>query len=112
LNPRWTTGSRLAVRYGREKVQQLPWAEGRRWLVATRLGYKFTEDTKLNLEYRLLKDLRANDQKDGSLVELVHRFGGKIEMGVGVNFSGFSDDLRQMDCTEKGAFLRITGVLQ
>jgi len=112
FSSKWSLGSRLAMRYGREKIWQLPWADSRRWLVATRMGYKFAENTKLNLEYRLLKDLRARDQKEGTVIELVRRFNDKIEVGIGVNYSGFSDDLGQMDYTEKGAFLRITGVLQ
>ena len=104
--------NRVAVRYGREKMRQFPWVESRRWLVTTKMGYRFTDSTRLNFEYRLLRDLRANDKKQGTVVELVHRFGKMLEVGVGVNYSGFSDDLGLMDYTEQGAFLRMTGVLQ
>ena len=38
--------------------------------------------------------------------------GETLRLGVGANYSGFSDDLGLMDYTEQGAFLRMTGVLQ
>ena len=76
------------------------------------MGYKFTDSTTLNLEYRLLRDLRAEDKKEGSVVGVGTPLSKMLEVGIGVNYSGFSDDLGLLDYTDEGAFLRITGVLQ
>jgi len=112
LSSKWRLGTKLALRYGKEKTLALPWAQSERWLVATRMGYNIAQNTQLNIEYRLLKDIRAQDQKQGSVIELVQRFNGSIEVGLGVNYAGVSDDLGQMDYTEQLGYLRITGVLQ
>ena len=36
----------------------------------------------------------------------------KLEVGIGLNYAGFSDDLGIMDYTEQRGYLRITGVLE
>ena len=59
----------------------------------------------------MLKDLQADDQQEGSAIELVRRF-ENIEVGIGFNHAGFSDDLGIMDYTEQRGYLRITGVLE
>jgi len=46
------------------------------------------------------------------VIELVRRFNNKIEVGIGVNYAGFSDDLGLNDYTEQRGYLRITGVLE
>jgi len=112
LSSKWSLGAKLALRQGEEKVQDLPWADSRRWLVASRIGYGLFEDAKLNIEYRLLKDIRARDRKDGVVIELAKRFNQKIEVAVGINYAGFSDDLGLMDYTEQRGYLRITGVME
>ena len=111
LNTKWRIGAKLAARYGDEKMPQLPWTETERWLGAMRVGYRFNPDTTLFMEYRMLKDLQAIDQQEGSVIELVRRF-DKIEVGIGFNHAGFSDDLGIMDYTEQRGYLRITGVLE
>ena len=111
LNTKWRVAAKLAARYGDEKLPQLPWTETERWLGAMRVGYRFNPDTTLFMEYRMLKDLQAIDQQEGSVIELVRRF-EKIEVGIGLNYAGFSDDLGIMDYTEQRGYLRITGVLE
>ena len=111
LSTQWRFGAKLAARYGDEKMPELPWAKTERWLGATRLGYRFNPETTLFVEYRMLKDLQADDQQEGSVIELVRRF-EKIEVGIGFNHAGFSDDLGIMDYTEQRSYLRITGALE
>ena len=59
----------------------------------------------------MLRDLQAKDQKEGTVIELVRRF-DNIEVGIGVNYAGFSDDLGIMDYTEQRSYLRITTVFE
>jgi hypothetical protein len=112
LNAKWRIGGKLAARHGEQKMFDMPWNDTRRWLLATRVGYRLQQDTLLNIEYRLLKDQTADDQRDGTVIELVRRFNNKIEVGIGVNYAGFSDDLGLNDYTEQRGYLRITGVLE
>ncbi|MGB1159178.1 MAG: hypothetical protein ACPG3V_07225, partial [Porticoccaceae bacterium] len=112
LNAKWRIGGKLAARHGEQKMFDMPWNDTRRWLLATRVGYRLQQDTLLNIEYRLLKDQTADDQRDGTVIELVRRFNNKIEVGIGINYAGFSDDLGLNDYTEQRGYLRITGVLE
>ena len=76
-----------------------------------RLGYRFNPDITLYAEYRMLRDLQAKDQKEGTVIELVRRF-DNIEVGIGFNCAGFNDDLGIMDYTEQRSYLRITTVFE
>ena len=111
LNTKWRIGAKLAARYGEEKMPQLPWTETERWLGTMRLGYRFNPDITLYAEYRMLRDLQAKDQKEGTVIELVRRF-DNIEVGIGFNYAGFNDDLGIMDYTEQRSYLRITTVFE
>ena len=112
LNTKWSLGAKLSARHGEEKVQNLRWVDSRRWLMASRMGYSLLDNTKLYIEYRFLRDLRARDQKEGTVIELSQRTDHRVEVAIGVNYAGFSDDLGLMDYTEQRAYVRITGVLE
>ena len=55
LSAKWRLGTKLAARYGDEKMPELPWTKTERWLGATRLSHRFNPDTTLFMEYRMLK---------------------------------------------------------
>ncbi len=61
------------------------------------------------LEYRRL-EVRENDSmRDGLLVALDRHFGEHFKIGVGYNFTDFSDDLTDLDYDHKGWFLNLLG---
>ena len=88
FSPQWRLGTKLAARYGDEKMPGIAWAKTERWLGAAALGYRFNPDTTLFVEYRMLKDLQADDQQESSAIELVRRF-ESIEVGIGFNHASF-----------------------
>jgi hypothetical protein len=51
----------------------------------------------------------AGDSRSGALVGIYRHLGSHIKMGVGYNFSDFSDDLTQLDYTHQGMFLNLVG---
>ena len=63
----------------------------------------------LSGEYRVLVQKQADDKMHGALLELSKDLSKNIQIGVGYNFSEFSDDLAHLDYTSQGPFLRITG---
>ncbi len=113
FNRKWSFGSKFAMRYGKEKVDDdMPWAESNIWLVAANAGYHITSDFRFNLELRRLEN-QHRDHKDGAVAEFAFRFNNKIEAAVGCNWAGYSDDLGDIDYYDKqGVFLRVSGVFE
>ena len=45
----------------------------------------------------------------GVLVGIYRRLGNYLKMGIGYNFSNFSDDLTQLDYKHQGLFINLIG---
>jgi uncharacterized repeat protein (TIGR01451 family) len=112
LNPQFHLGNRLAWRWGKEKITDMPWANRHLWLVASRLGYRVRPSSLINLEYRLLNDIELQDNKAGTVLELVERFNDAVEAAIGLNWAGFDDDLGDLDYTNSGVYVRVSGILE
>jgi hypothetical protein len=52
-----------------------------------------------------------DEQRSGALVA-VHRYLGKhVKIGVGYNFTDFSEDLTDLSYTHQGAFFNVVGAM-
>jgi hypothetical protein len=77
---------------------RLGWLWGRRWDVA--------------LEYRALRVARdgATELRHGALLEVAFFLDKRIRLGVGYNFTHFSDDeMTDLDADTHGFFFRVVG---
>ena len=76
-----------------------------------RFDYHLTEKWDAALEYRMLTlDGAADNSTDGFLLEVNRLLMGHLRIGVGYNFTNFSDDaLTANDYEVKGFFFRIQG---
>ena len=63
------------------------------------------------LEARLLDMADLNESRSGALGTISRYFGDHFKLGVGYNFTEFSDDLTDLSFDHSGAFLSITGSL-
>ena len=81
------------------------------FLTANRINFHVTRKWDLALEYRILMQSFALDTfKQGALVEIDREFYEYVRLGVGYNFTDFSDDLRSNNSfTSHGPFVRMTG---
>jgi uncharacterized repeat protein (TIGR01451 family) len=78
-------------------------------LTIQRLNYNFYKDFELGAEYRVLAQ-QDSDQRDGWLLEFMWRPIDHLRIGVGYNFTDFSDDeFSNNDYSVKGWFLRLQG---
>jgi hypothetical protein len=76
-----------------------------------RLNFRIPLDLSLGVEYRLLRQDEAADERSGMLGELMWNGFEHIGIGVGYNFTKFSSDLRlDSDFSEHGWFLRLQGL--
>ena len=52
-----------------------------------------------------------DDSKAGALLAVSHYFKDHLKLGLGYNFTDFSDDLTDLSFDHQGVFLNITGSL-
>ncbi len=75
-----------------------------------RLNFRIPLNLSLGVEYRLLRQKEAADERSGFLGELMWNGFEHIGIGAGYNFTEFSSDLRfDSDYSEYGWFLRLQG---
>jgi len=75
-----------------------------------RLNFRIPLDLSVGVEYRLLQQKEAADDRSGFLGELMWNRLEHIGIGVGYNFTEFSSDLRfDSEYSEYGWFLRLQG---
>lgn len=109
LNDKWQVSEKFAARISEEKVEGFDFTRTHTWLMIHRLNYKIDRDWSLGGEYRLLTQKEAKDSKRGILVEAARRIGEYAQLGLGYNFTGFSDDLTEFNYNAQGPFIRLTG---
>lgn len=96
---------RQFVRYG-----DLPEAESDTWLWINRVNYHLTGDFDAAFEYRLMHNSLSGEWKHGPLVELTYILMEHARLGVGYNFTSFSDDeFSDLDRDVGGFFFRVQG---
>ncbi len=81
------------------------------FLSANRINFHVTRKWDFAVEYRILWQSATLDSlKHGALVEIDREFYEYVRLGVGYNFTDFSDDLRDTNSFHsQGPFVRMTG---
>jgi hypothetical protein len=93
------------VRYGRLTGQ---WADSAATFAAGQVRYEFGDDWHALAEYRWL-DVTDGGTRQGFLAGIDRDLGANFRVGVGYNFTDFSDDLTDFDYDHKGWFLNLVG---
>ncbi len=52
-----------------------------------------------------------NERRSGALAAVSRYLGDHLKIGIGYNFTDFSDDLTDLSYDHHGAFLNVTGTL-
>jgi hypothetical protein len=80
------------------------------YLVINRLNFNFSKLIALGAEYRVLAQQEADDSRRGWLAELMSARYDHIRLGVGYNFTDFTDnEFSDNDYSVEGWFLRLQG---
>jgi hypothetical protein len=75
-----------------------------------RVNYQIASAWDLGLEYRILAQQEADDQRSGWLSELLWRANKHMRVGLGYNFTDFSDnEFSDNDYSVQGMFIRLQG---
>ncbi len=102
--------NKLAIKWAEVRDAELPRVRATTILALARLGYHLSESFESGVEYRWLGNLLTEESEHGALVELAWLPVPYAAVGVGYNFTRFSDDLLA-DPTRNhhGYFFRVTG---
>ncbi|MDH3768764.1 MAG: hypothetical protein OES99_09975, partial [Gammaproteobacteria bacterium] len=111
LTPKWELGGKLAQRSGELRVDRDfgQWFESTTDFAALRARYHLIRRWDAMLEYRRIDVDEANSTRDGWLLALDRHFNDHFRLGVGYNFTDFSDDLTDLDYDHKGWFINAIG---
>ncbi len=111
LTPRWTLGGKYAYRYGQVSQDRAnrDFFASRAHLVVLRADWHFVHRWDALVEGRLLDLPDAQDMLGGVLLGIYRHLGNYVKLGVGYNFSKFSDDLTDLDYDHQGVFINIIG---
>ena len=112
LTADWSIGGKYAYRLGEaslDRVQQ-NFFDNAAQLTVLRADWRFRKGWESTIEGRML-GLRNLDQGRRGALATVYRYIGKnLKVGVGYNFTDFSDDLTDMKFNHRGAFVNIVAM--
>jgi hypothetical protein len=111
LTSRWTVGAKYAYRYGQvaQDRENRDFFDSRAHLYVLRADWHFIHNWDALIEGRWLDLPDAEDSRSGVLLGIYRHLGDHVKVGVGYNFSDFSDDLTQLDYKHQGLFINLIG---
>jgi hypothetical protein len=111
LTQRWTIGGKYAYRLGQVSQDRVnpEFFDSRASLYIVRADWHFIHSWDALIEGRLLDLPDAQDRLSGVLLGIYRHLGNYVKLGVGYNFSKFSDDLTQLGYKHQGLFINLVG---
>jgi hypothetical protein len=109
----FTLGGKYAYRLGQISVDRddPQFFDNNASLYVIRGDYRFGESWELLVEARMLDMPDLDESRAGALTTVSRYFGKHFKVGLGYNFTDFSDDLTDLSYDHSGAFLSVTGTL-
>ncbi len=107
---KWEFAAKLMQREGEVRLGRLTgeWADSTATFAAGQVRYGFADKWHSLLEYRWLGVDDGGDRQ-GVLVGVDRDIGRNFRVGLGYNFTEFSDDLTNFDYDHEGVFLNVVG---
>jgi hypothetical protein len=112
LTPRLAIGGKIAVRIGELRMSRddsQPWFDSKAVFWAVRADYEVVRRWDLLAELRKLSVTTAQDSELGALVGVYRHLGKNVKIGVGYNFTDYSDDLADLSHRNHGFFFNVVG---
>ena len=112
LTPRLALGGKVAYRVGELRTSRdanAPWFDSHATFWAVRADYRVIGKWDLLAEARQLSSREAGDSRLGALVGVYRHLGDNVKIGVGYNFTDYSDDLSDLSYDERGFFVNLIG---
>jgi flagellar motor protein MotB len=112
LTSNWSVGGKYARRLGEVSLDrtQLQFFDSPAQLGILRLDRRFGKNWESLAEARMLTLPEVNQRRRGALGAIYRHIGKNLKVGVGYNFTDFSDDLTDMRYNHKGVFVNFIGI--
>ncbi len=107
-----SVGGKIGHRTGeiRDRSQDdAAWQRSGAWLAIARGDLHVVRQWDVIGEYRRLWVTESGDVRSGALVGVYRQIGGSLRLGVGYNFTNYSDDLTDMSYRSRGWFVNLLG---
>ncbi|KKW69379.1 hypothetical protein AAV94_00025 [Lampropedia cohaerens] len=107
---RWELATKLMHRRGEVRMGRMngEWADSTANFAALQARWEFADQWHSLAEYRWL-GVKDGGDRQGFLVGIDRDIGRNFRVGIGYNFTEFSDDLTNFDYNHKGWFLNLVG---
>ena len=106
-----TLGGKYGFRTGEVSLTRLSndFVDSTAQLGVLRADLHFIKKWDAVIEGRILDVSAADDRRAGILAALYRHVGDNVKIGVGYNFTDFSDDLTDLSFDDNGVFLNLIG---
>ena len=113
LNPWLTLGGKYGLRIGELKLPKdgTPWFSSNAQLFIVRADLHLVHEWDAVVEARTLSVSAADDRRSGFLFAVYRHVNENFKVGVGYNFTDFSDDLTDLSYDSRGMFINFIGKL-
>ena len=113
LSHHWTIGGKFAHKLGevRENRESGQWFDSTTNLYIVRADWHVVRHWDFIIEGRMLEVKQAKDKRSGFLNALHYHVNQHFKLGVGYNFTDFSDSLTDLDYNANGWFINLLGKL-
>jgi flagellar motor protein MotB len=111
LTANWKVGSKYAYRLGQASVDRthLNFFANTAQLTVFRMDRRFGKNWDAMAEVRMLALRDIQQRRRGALTTVYRHLGSNLKIGVGYNFTDFSDDLTDLGYNHKGVFVNLIG---
>jgi len=111
LTSSWSVGGKYAYRLGQLSLdrENPHFFDSNASLYVVRVDWHFTHRWDALMEGRMLDLPDAGDSRSGLLFAVYRHFDNYLKLGVGYNFTDFSDDLTDLDYNSQGVFVNVIG---
>jgi len=109
----WSVGGKYAYRLGQVSLDrtQPEFFDSAAQLVILRADWRFRKGWESMAEARMLDLPDASQRRRGALAAIYRNIGRNLKVGVGYNFTDFSDDLTDLKYDHKGEFFNLVGTM-
>lgn len=111
LTSNWTLGGKYAWRQSQVSVdrENPDFFSNDAHLYILRTDYRFLRVWEASVEGRMLDLPDLDERRAGALVTMYRYFGDHLKVGLGYNFTDFSEDLTDLSYDHHGIFLNVIG---
>ena len=108
LSRQWTLGAKIGGRWtDSAEDSSLALTSNDAWLGIVNARYNVVHNWDVLVEARVFDAVDAGATETGALAAVYRHFGDNAKVGVGYNFSSFSDDLTDLTQDDQGLFINV-----